>query len=377
MPKLSIIMPAYIGNYEKLDWMQEALESVEMQWFDDWEVIIIDDFSPISLDVLQKQFLSPKFRWFRTAVQSGPAMCRNTAVELAQAKAILPLDADDQLANENALNVLFTEWSNNQDKFFYGNLRRLKKEPDGTKYIKDEKTFSLAQYTFKDSLNKNGLMPVTCIFSYDCWQRAGGWSSDLDAGREDVEFWIKFGKVGCCGQKIDEETLIYRQHETSRDFALRRINRRESEMINKIRLLHSDVYEGNYPMGCCGGGNGYIPPQNQNNKVSAPSTLNDYSEEDKIWVEYNGNRGGGFGVNGPFTSYTYRIKGYGHKVQVHRLDKSRFKSAGRGQDFKTEGVSPPDDYEQPGQEQPQEYNPSDPILAMIENLDEIAELATA
>ncbi len=249
MPNLSIIMPAYIGNNEKLIWMEEALESIEKQTFAEWEVIIIDDNSPIFLDTLQKRFNDPKFRWFKTPTQSGPATCRNTAVELAQAGAILPLDADDMLATNDTLNVMFTEWANNKDKFFYGNLRRLKKNPEG-EFARDEKVFKLAEYTFKDSLNKNGLMPVSCIFSYDCWQRAGGWSSDLDAGREDVEFWIKMGKVGCCGQKIDEETLIYRQHETSRDFALRRINRRESEMINKIQMLHEDVYEGRYPMGC-------------------------------------------------------------------------------------------------------------------------------
>jgi len=257
MTQVSIITPAYIDTYDKLDWFEEMLKSVENQSFTDWEVVIIDDKSIIDLTVLNNQFKSPKFRWFKTAERSGPATCRNTAVELAQSEAILPLDADDILANENVLNILFTEWSNDKSKFYYGNLRRLKKI-DG-EFQKDDKTFRLAEYTFKDSLNKNGLMPVSCIFSYDCWQKAGGWSSELEAGREDVEFWIKMGKVGCCGQKINEETLIYRQHETSRDYALRRVNRRESEMINKIRLMHSDVYEGKYPMGCCGGGKGYIP----------------------------------------------------------------------------------------------------------------------
>ncbi len=370
MPKLSIIMPAYIDTYDKLDWMQEALQSVQSQTFTDWECIIIDDKSPIGLDVLQNEFKSPQFRWLKTAKQSGPATCRNTAVELSQEKnAILPLDADDLLAHENVLNVMVTEWSNNPEKFYYGNLKRLKKQ--GKEFITDEKVFRLAEYTFKDSLNKNGLMPATCIHSYDAWQAAGGWSSELDAGREDVEYWIKMGKVGFCGQKLDELTLIYRQHETSRDYALRRINRRESEMINKIRLLHQDVYEGRLPMGCCGsGGNGYVPPINQN-IVSVPSTLSQFDENEKVWVEYAGNKGGGFGVNGPFTSYSYQVKGRGHKLQVHAQDLSRFKSAGRGQDFII-GVSPPDNYEQPGQTKPDKYIPEKPVLAMIENLDSIA-----
>ena len=53
MPNLSIIMPAYVDSYDKLDWMQEALESIQSQTFTDFEVIIIDDKSSISLDVLE------------------------------------------------------------------------------------------------------------------------------------------------------------------------------------------------------------------------------------------------------------------------------------------------------------------------------------
>jgi len=369
MTKLSIIMPAHIDTYDKLDWMQEALQSIQEQTFTDYEVIIIDDFSPISLDVLKNEFYSDKFRWFKTSEQSGPAMCRNTAVRLSQNKqAILPLDSDDKFANPDVLNVMFTEWSNDPSKFYYGDLRRLKKQ--NGQFALDEKTFKLVSYTFKDSLNKNGIMPVTSIFSYDAWQSAGGWSASLDAGREDVEFWIKLGKVGVCGQKINHETLIYRQHETSRDYNLRRVNRRENEMINKIRMLHSDVYEGRLPMGCCGGGNSYMPPI-QSRAISAPSTLDQFTEEDKVWVEYNGNRAGKFAVNGPFTSYSYQIKGQGHKLQVHSQDLSRFKSAGRGQDFNI-GVLPPDNHEIPAQMQQHKYTPEPATLATIESLDSVA-----
>ena len=364
-------MPAHIDTYDKLDWMQEALQSIQMQTFTDYEVIIIDDSSTIKLDVLQNEFKAPKFRWFKARNPEGeekpvgPSTCRNTAVELSSSKqAILPLDADDLLPDKDVLNIMFTEWSNDKSKFYYGNMIKRFQGKDTP-----DRFYNMLQYSFVGSINPDGIMPVSCIHSYECWQAAGGWKDNLDAGREDVEYWIAAGKAGFCGQKIQETTLIYRRHETSRDYKLRLENRRVSEMINSIRLMHEDVYKGEYPMGCCGGEVSYTPPEN--NIVSAPSELSQYNENEKVWVEYAGTKGGNFGVNGPYTFYSYQIKGQGHKLQVHNQDLSRFKSAGRGQDFKID-VEPPNDYEIPGQVKPQKYTAPNPVLAMIENLDGVA-----
>lgn len=369
-------MPAYIDSYDKLDWMEEALQSVQPQTFTDWEVIIIDDSSPIDLTVLQNQFESPKFRWFKARnsegkIESvGPSLCRNTAVELSKdKKAILPLDADDMLAHENVLNIMYTEWANNPKQFYYGNLRKLKMN-NGKFEL--QKVIRLADYTFERSKERRGVMPVSCIMSYDCWQAAGGWKAELNLGREDVEFWISAGKAGYCGQKIDELTLIYRRHPTSRDYKLtntKGITNKTNEVWKQILSMHSDVFGGKYPMGCCGGEKNFTPIQNQT--VSAPSTLKDYPENERIWVEYAGHNSGGFNINGQTTGHTYRIKGPGHKLQAHTSDLQRFKSAGRGQDFIVPTI-PPDDYK-PIQEELQAYNPPDAKLAMIERKDVIAE----
>lgn len=368
MPVISIITPAHIDTYDKLRWFEEAIKSVQSQTFTNWEMIIIDDNSPISLHELEAQFKSPQFRWFRTSERNGPALTRNTAVELSESDCLFPLDADDALAENTALERMFAIWSQDTKKVIYGDLQRYE-EKNGT--FERSKIFSLPEYTFERSLDLNGIMPVSCMHSYDCWKAAGGWKNELEAGREDVEYWIAAGKAGFCGLRIPETILLYRRHETSRDFTLRRINRRENEMRNKIRLMHQDVYEGRYPMGCCGGGQPYQPPKLNNNNVAAPTSLDQFAESEKVWVEYAGLRTGSFGVKGPYSNISYRINGPGHKVQIHINDQSKFERAGRGNDFRV-GVAPPGDYIVPTPQEPEPFKAPEPMLAEIVQLDEIA-----
>lgn len=367
MPAISIITPAYIDTYDKLRWLEETIQSVQSQTFDDWEMIIVNDNSPIMTHELEAKYTSPKFRWFKTSQQNGPALTRNTAVELSESNCLFPLDADDALAENTALETMFKVWSENTKKIIYGDLQRYE-EKNGE--YQRSKIFSLPDYTFERSLDLNGIMPVSCMHSWECWKAAGGWKNELEAGREDVEYWIAAGKAGFCGKRIPETVLLYRRHETSRDFNLRRVNRRENEMRNRIRLMHQDVYEGRYPMGCCGGGQPYVPPKTNNN-VAAPTSLDQFAESEKVWVEYNGLRQGNFGVKGPYTNISYRVRGPGHKLQVHANDKSKFERAGRGNDFNV-GVAPPGDYIVSLPQEPEEFTAPEPVLAEIVQLDDIA-----
>ena len=98
MPKISILTPAFIDSSEKLGWLREMFHTLQRQHFTDWEAIIVDDSSPLSLDSLKVEF--PSFRWLRTSENSGPAKCRNLAASLALSEALLAVDADDLLADD-------------------------------------------------------------------------------------------------------------------------------------------------------------------------------------------------------------------------------------------------------------------------------------
>jgi glycosyltransferase involved in cell wall biosynthesis len=367
---ISILTSAYIDTIEKLEWLNEAIASVQSQMFEDWELILIDDASPMGISLANPD---DKIRQLRTSHQSGPSACRNTAAALARYDCLLPLDADDILAAPDVLSLMYQTWRRDKTKVIYGNLRRLTKK-DGDWQLSKE--LSLPEYTFKASLDPEGIMTVSSMHSIEAWKAAGGWKVDMEAGLEDVEYWISCGKAGFCGQKLDTCVLHYRRHDDSRSGSLRTGNRREIEMRNLIREKHKDVYEGRYPMGCCGGGgSSYVPPETYTQRYEAsPSTLDNYPTNEKVWVEYVGLKEAGFGVVGPFKNISYEVNGVGHKLEVHVNDLAIFRQAGRGLDFKI-GVAAPNGHQAP-EPKPQNgtvaYNGGEPELAQVLTLDQIA-----
>lgn len=375
MPKVSIITAAFVDTEEKKDWLREAIQSVLAQSFTDWEMIVIDDGSPIGLAELQDSGDS-RFRWLRSAGKQGPALTRNSGVALARAEAILALDADDQLT-PTAIEMMWAVWETNPSQIVYGDLQRLERQIDQT--FKPGRIFDLPEYTFDRAIDPRGIIPVTAMHSIECHEKAGGWKPELEAGLEDVEKWIAAGKAGFCGKRVPGVTLLYRQHPSSRAFALRRINRRETEMRDLIRHMHSDVYEGRYPVGCCGGKGRTNNTSSMGSSVLTAqgfaipaSRLDQVPANEKVWVQYNGNRTASFGLVGQGTGIHYTIAGRGHKFEAHVSDLGKFRHSGRGQDFSV-GVPAPDDAPKPEPEKAEEaYVASTPQLAILERLDRIA-----
>lgn len=314
---ISIIMPALIDSAEKQEWLNEAIQSIQSQTFKDWELVIVDDSSPYSLPVDRSD---SRIRIVKTVNRSGPSLCRNDAVALARYDCLFPLDSDDKLADPEILGHLFLVWEQNQKKIIYGDIQQL--------LYKDEvwrpgKVFDLPEYTFERVMDLNGIIPVSAMHSRECHMAAGGWKSKLGLGLEDVEYWIAAGKAGYCGYKIPGVVIQYRKHFSSRSYQLRE-NRNEGEMRNLIREMHADIYEGRFPMGCCGGGQAYVPPQNNNKQEAQITTLDQVPSSSKVLVEYVGQRNGEFGIVGKTTNINYPINGKGHKFEVHVDDLAIF-----------------------------------------------------
>lgn len=375
---ISIITPAYIDSIEKLEWLNEMIASVRTQSIPDWELIIMDDASPMPINLYDSD---PRVRTMRMVTRTGPALCRNTAVALARYPALLPLDADDVLPSHNILDKLYQSWLEDRTKIVYGDLQRLEVVEgvwrEGRVHELPEYKFTRPDFGINGTvLDPAGTIPVTALHSIECHHKAGGWKAELEHGLEDVEYWIAAGKAGFCGKHIPEIVLLYRKHDESRSSTLRR-TKHETQMRNKIREMHQDVYRGEYPMGCCGSGKAYIPPDSINqSSVSAPLALDMYPPSEKVWVEYVGARQGSFGVVGQFTNYPYTVDGPGHKLEVHVNDISKFKHSGRGQDFRV-GVGAPNGFTPPPPPSgPTPFVAPEPALAQILQLDKVAALAT-
>lgn len=115
MIKVSIVTPLY----NSVDFISDTIASVVSQTFNDWEMIIVDDCSTDnSVEVIHSFVeLDSRIKLIQLSKNSGAAVARNKAIEIAQGLYIAFLDSDDlwlpdklekQLAFMQANNYPFT-----------------------------------------------------------------------------------------------------------------------------------------------------------------------------------------------------------------------------------------------------------------------------
>lgn len=90
---ISIIMPAY--NAER--YIEESIESILLQTYTDWELIIIDDCSYDQTPYICKNYELniENIRYVRNSSNKGVAESRNRGVSLARGEWIAYIDSDD------------------------------------------------------------------------------------------------------------------------------------------------------------------------------------------------------------------------------------------------------------------------------------------
>ena len=89
---VSIIMPSYnTGKFIK-----ESVESVLVQTYENWELIIVDDCSTDKTDdVISPLLTDARIRYLKNDKNSGASLSRNRALREAKGKWIAFLDSDD------------------------------------------------------------------------------------------------------------------------------------------------------------------------------------------------------------------------------------------------------------------------------------------
>lgn len=98
--RFSIIIPAY--NVEQ--YIEEAIKSVLVQEFKNYELILIDDCSTDSTKNILKKYESETTKVYSTSKNTGTAAGpRNVGLQYATGEYILFLDGDDKLYNSKVL----------------------------------------------------------------------------------------------------------------------------------------------------------------------------------------------------------------------------------------------------------------------------------
>ncbi|MDP1726207.1 MAG: glycosyltransferase family A protein [Bacteroidota bacterium] len=203
IPIISIVIPCYNHGH----FIKEALESISVPDNILFEVIIVDDGSkdPNTIQVLE-QLKKEGYQVVRQE-NKGLSGARNTAINLANGKYILPLDCDNKiLPNYIPYAVNFLE--NNPDyAVVYGN-GELFGDRTGPKPTKE--------FTLHDLIIGN-FIDACAVFRKDAWAAIGGYdeSKMMRLGVEDWEFWLHLAFKGFKFHHYNEKSYLYRLSGTS------------------------------------------------------------------------------------------------------------------------------------------------------------------
>lgn len=104
-PKISIFIPVY----NKENYLERVIKSIQIQTFRDLEIIFINDFSRDKSLYILKQFSKkePRIRIFNNDVNRGLLYSRAMGILNSSGKFLMNMDADDELAGPDNLKYLY------------------------------------------------------------------------------------------------------------------------------------------------------------------------------------------------------------------------------------------------------------------------------
>ncbi len=199
-PLISIIVPCY----NQAVYLDECLESVLQQTYQNWECIIVNDGSPDNTEDFARKWVEKDARFqYVNKENGGLSSARNAGIAIAKGEWILPLDADDKIAPVY-LELAEKEFSKGYSVIYC----------EAEKFGTETGKWILPEYTPQALAVRNPIF-CTAFFKRADWEKAGGYDTSLIYGLEDWEFWISILKDGGKVYKINEVCFYYRIKENS------------------------------------------------------------------------------------------------------------------------------------------------------------------
>lgn len=226
-PNISIIIPCY----NQAQFLEECLQSVLDQSYENWECIIVNDGSPDHTEEVAQKWTAKdsRFSYFKKE-NGGVASARNFGMEKATGTRILPLDADDKIHKDYL--ALAVEKINDGYDFIYCKAQ----------YFGDKnEEYNLYEYSFERLLQYN-LIFSSAIFNREK-SRTLKYDDQLKHGMEDWEFWISYFSLNpskVC--RIDQILFYYRIKEFSRNQSINTQSDKMHETKMYIFKKHEKTY---------------------------------------------------------------------------------------------------------------------------------------
>jgi glycosyltransferase involved in cell wall biosynthesis len=227
-PKVSVIVP----TFNRPDRLEETLQSINAQTFQDFEIIVVNDNGIDVGHVAARSQAGQEIVHLRHATNRGLAAARNTALRHARGRYIAYLDDDDIFLPDHLQTLVeFLETTGNRAAYTDAWCAEETLANGRHEVVKREVRFS-ADWD-NDRILVQNLVPVLC-FMHDrrAGIAAGGFDEQMTT-HEDWDFWIRLSRI-CAPVHIKKVTCEFR----SRIDGTSMSSSRRADFLRTLRIIY-------------------------------------------------------------------------------------------------------------------------------------------
>lgn len=216
---VSIITPCF----NSAPFLPEMIDSVVEQTYDDWELIIIDDYSTDESAIVIEKYCQKdsRIKYFKTKYPSGsPCLPRNIGIEYAKGRFIAFLDSDD-IWLPNKLAEQLELFGDRKTAVVYSNYEKITESGErGERIVIAPETTS-----YQNLLKGNVIGNLTGI--YDTQKVGKVYCQNIH--HEDYILWLSILKKGYIARNTNVVHALYRV-------------RKQSVSANKLNVISWQWY---------------------------------------------------------------------------------------------------------------------------------------
>jgi alpha-1,3-rhamnosyltransferase len=208
-PLVSIVIPCY--NHAQF--VQETIQSVIDQDYENIELIIIDDGSnDSSVEVIQEMIPACEERFvrfeFRHRSNKGLSKTLNESLIWCKGEYYFPLASDDIIYPSIITKEVALLERRAECGMCHAHAESIYSKPD----VENDRA-ELHEFTFQQIINKNRIYAPTAMIRMSVLKELGGFDEELYI--EDWDMWLRLLYAGYKIGFINEVLAFYRQHENN------------------------------------------------------------------------------------------------------------------------------------------------------------------
>ncbi|MEO5357367.1 MAG: glycosyltransferase [Nitrospirae bacterium YQR-1] len=202
-PLISIVIP----TYNRGELIKETLESVLSQTYQNFEVIIVDDYSEDATESIVKNFKENRIRFLHSEVRHVIAASRNQGIRAAKGELIAFVDSDDLWFSDKLEKQLDAFASNKDILVISSNAIFFPGYKNPVFDYKENKIVS-----FKDMADANIVVNSSTIIKKEVVEAIGYQDENMKA-IEDFDYWLRLLRYkDRCILTLKDVLVKYRFH---------------------------------------------------------------------------------------------------------------------------------------------------------------------